>query len=145
MSNLDLDQLIQDLSEKISNINLDDKGINQLIEEVKEKIESNQLYLSISDDVKTTLEMVTDWREGKYTDLSQNTIFIVLAGLCYIVNPLNILPKLFKDSILDEIIVMGYILKKVRDELGEYRKWKENQDWQEDWTEEDDTVYIEIK
>lgn len=138
---MNFDDIMKDLGDKVSSISIDEEKINKLIRDAKEKIEGNEMFSNIIDDIRLAMEMVLAWKKGEYEDLSQKTVFLVLGGLLYLVNPLNILPKFLKKTIVDDIIILVYILKKVKSELEAYKAWKAEVDPEE----EDKTVYIEIQ
>lgn len=119
------DDILDNLKEKASSISMDEESISKLLKDVKEKLEDNEILSSLTSDIKLTIEMVTAWKNGKYKNLSQNTVILVIAGLLYIANPLNILPKVLKKTFLDDLLIIFYILKKVKKELRLYEDWKE--------------------
>ncbi|MBC8591421.1 YkvA family protein [Wansuia hejianensis] len=143
---IDIDALLEGLNQKFSSINIDSKRINQVLEDVKTKVESNETFSDFVEDIKTCMDMLVDWKNGKYTNISKNTINTVIIGLLYIANPLDILPKFLKKTILDDIFVIGYILKKIKAELEIYRQWKEYEEpFKEETPEESSqTIYIEL-
>ena len=114
------DDILDNLKEKASSISMDEESISKLLKDVKEKLEDNEILSSLTSDIKLTIEMVTAWKNGKYKNLSQNTVILVIAGLLYIANPLNILPKVLKKTFLDDLLIIFYILKKVKKELRLY-------------------------
>lgn len=137
----DFDKTIEDLKEKAESILSDDEGINKLLKDVKEKFDDNEFLSTIASDVRLIVEMVTAWKNGEYTGLSQNTVILVIAGLLYIANPLNMLPKLLKKTIIDDILIIIYIVKKIKTELEAYKNWKADVDYS---PEDRDRNYIEL-
>lgn len=137
----DFEKNIEDLKAKAESILSDDEGINKLLNDIKEKLEDNEILSTMSTDIKLLIEMLMAWKNGEYTGLSQNTIILVIAGLLYIANPLNILPKILRKTIIDDILIVVYILKKVKSELREYKKWKAEVNYS---PEDNQRNYIEL-
>lgn len=138
---INFEEILRELNEKAKDISMDNEKIRELISEAKEKMENNEVFSDVSDDIKESMEMLIAWKDGSYTQLSQNTILLLVAGLIYIVNPLGIVPKFLKRNLIGDILIILYILKRIRDELEQYRAWK-NQG--EDHMEESKTIYIEL-
>jgi|SRR5699024_3283977 len=136
-----IENILEDLKEKAKSIYEDNKELNKIISDVKEKMEDNEVLSSLTNDMKIAIEMIIDWKDGKYRDLSPNTIILTVAGLLYIVSPVKILPKPLKGSYLDDIIIIGYILKKLKDELEIYKQWKYDNGLM---AEDNKTIYIDI-
>lgn len=124
---IDIEEIIGRLDAKANTIYYDDERIMDLINKVKEKIENNEVFADIIDDIKTAIEMIVDWKNGEYPHLSKNTVVIVIIGFLYLLNPFDIVPDFLKMGFLDDLIVIVYILKKIKDELKVYRAWKGSQ------------------
>ncbi|MEW8973220.1 MAG: DUF1232 domain-containing protein [Tissierellaceae bacterium] len=124
---IDIEEIIRRLDAKANTIYYDDERIMDLINKVKEKIENNEVFADIIDDIKTAIEMIVDWKNGEYPHLSKNTVVIVIIGFLYLLNPFDIVPDFLKMGFLDDLIVIVYILKKIKDELKVYRAWKGSQ------------------
>ena len=136
------EQIIDDLKEKAASISLDDDKLIELLRNFKEKLEGNEFLSRLASDIRLTMEMVMAWKKGDYPNLSQNTVILVVAGILYIMNPINILPKVLKKTILDDLLLVMYILKKVKEELNKYKEWKMEVGYvQED---DDNRSYIEL-
>lgn len=137
----DFEKNIEDLKAKAESFLSDDEGINKLLNDIKEKFEDNEVLSAMSTDIRLLIEMLMAWKNGEYTGLSQNTIILVIAGLLYIANPLNILPKILRKTIIDDVLIIVYILKKVKSELSEYKKWKAEVNYS---PEDNQRNYIEL-
>lgn len=138
---IDFEEILRKLNSKANSISMDDEKIKELIEEAKKKMENNQIFADVADDVKESIEMVMAWKDGEYTELSKNTVLLIVGGLIYIVNPLGIVPQFLKRLPLGEVLVIVYILKKIKEELNQYRVWKEENKIN---SEESKIIYIEI-
>lgn len=124
---IDIEEIIRSLDAKANTIYYDDERITELISKVREKIENNEIFADVLDDIRTSIEMIVDWKNGEYTSLSKNTVIIVIIGFLYLLDPLDIVPDFLKKGFLDDIIVIIYLLKRIKSELNLYREWKKNQ------------------
>lgn len=141
---MDFEEILRELNAKVNSLSMDNDKITELIEDAKKKIENNQMFSDVADDIKESIEMIMAWKNGKYKDLSQNTVNLLIGGLIFIVNPLGIVPKFLKRIPLAEVMVMVYILKKIKEELEQYRIWKNDNQDINDNTKESEIIYIEL-
>ena len=67
------------------------------------------------------------WR-GEYRAISPKALVTIVAGLLYFVSPLDAIPDwLLGVGFLDDIAVLGWVLKTVSDELDAFRAWRQRQ------------------
>lgn len=68
------------------------------------------------------------WWRGEYRAISSKALITIVAGLLYFVSPLDAIPDwLLGVGFLDDIAVLGWVLKTVSDELGRFKAWREHQ------------------
>ena len=137
---IDFDQVKTEFSEKASSFYEDNEKLEELIKEFTEKIKDSKIIETIGDDVKFTLEMIIDWQKGDYKDLSKDTVTIIVIGFLYILSPISLIPKFIPLKHIDDILVLIYVIKKIKDELEIYKQWKIDNGLLED----DETVYIDL-
>lgn len=123
----DIEEIIRRLDAKANSIYYDGESIVDLIARVKEEMINREIFSSILDDMETAMDMVMDWKNGDYPNLSKNTVTVVIVGLLYLLDPLDIVPGFLKKGFLDDFIVIVYLLKRIKDELDLYRQWKGTQ------------------
>lgn len=67
------------------------------------------------------------WR-GEYRAISAKAIFSVVAGLLYFVSPIDVIPDwLLGVGMLDDIAVLGWVMKVLQVELDAFRAWRARQ------------------
>lgn len=137
---IDFDQVKTEFSEKASSFYEDNEKLEELIKEFTEKIKDSKIIETIGDDLKFTLEMIIDWQKGDYKDLSKDTVTIIVIGFLYILSPISLIPKFIPLKHIDDILVLIYVIKKIKDELEIYKQWKIDNGLLED----DETVYIDL-
>nr|WP_300004906.1 hypothetical protein [Tissierella sp.] len=143
---IDFEQIKNEFSEKASSFYGDSEKFGELIDEFTEKIKDNKIFDSVGSDLKLTLEMLKDWISGDYKELSKDSITIIAIGFLYILSPMSIIPKFVPLKYLDDILVLGYVIKRIKSELEVYRKWRADNglpDIDKDDIE-DETVYIDL-
>lgn len=121
---LDFESIISKLKEKASTISNDNGKIADLLRKTKKTMEGNKELKSIIGDLKVLVELVKDHYNGRYKNLSNTSIIIVVAGLLYLVNPMDLVPDFLLGGFLDDAAVIAYIFKKLTTEIDAYKLWK---------------------
>ena len=121
---LDFESIISKLKEKASNISNDNGKIADLLRKTKKTMEANKELRSIIGDLKVMVELVKDHYNGSYKNLTNTSIIIVLGGLLYLVNPMDLVPDFLLGGFLDDAAVIAYIFKKLTTEIDAYKLWK---------------------
>lgn len=117
-------KIIKGLNKKAKVYLDDNKRLNELIVNTGIKIKNNNQLSDIVDEIKTLTSLVMDFSKKKYTNVSVSTIVTIIAGLIYLVNPVDIIPDIFIGGFVDDAAVLGYVLKRISTELDLYKKWK---------------------
>lgn len=82
----------------------------------------------LKDDVRLLQALCVAWWRGEYRAISPKAVVTIVAGLLYFVSPLDAIPDwLLGVGFLDDIAVLGWVLKTVSDELDAFRAWRQRQ------------------
>lgn len=80
----------------------------------------NQLQLLFS--------IVKDYSKGNYTAVPKNTIIAIIAGLLYLIVPLDAVPDFIPFvGYLDDVSVLSFLISRISKDLKKYEAWKKNQ------------------
>lgn len=140
---MNFEDIRKEFSKKANEIYKDNEKLKDMLDELAEKIKNNEMLSKISSDIKLTIDMLLDWKDGKYEDLSKDTVILILVGFLYILSPVSIIPNSSIFKYLDDILVFAFIIKKIKDELEVYKEWKGQEDLPTG-NETDETVYIDL-
>lgn len=143
---IDFEEIKNEFTDKASSFYGDNEKLGDLIDEISEKIKDSKILDSMGSDLKLTLEMLKDWKNEDYTDLSKDSITIITIGFLYILSPMSIIPKFIPFKHADDALVLLYVIKRIKDELETYKEWRKEKglpdiDLIDD---EDETVYIDL-
>lgn len=150
---IDFEGIIEDLSKKANQILEDNEGLRKLIENSKKKIQENQVFKDLLNDLKLSIDLISDWNKGIYKDFSKNSIIILIVGFIYLASPIDLIPDFLIGGFLDDAAVFAYIFKKIEHELEKYRQWKASEDdvivmdeevISDDDIFEDDSIFVDI-
>lgn len=139
---IDFEEIKDEFSEKASSFYEDNEKLEELINEFKEKIKDSKIIETVGDDLKLTLDMLVDWKDGKYKELSKDSVTIISIGFLYILSPVSLIPKFIPIKHLDDILVLLYVIKKIKDELEIYKGWRVKNGMSD--VDNDETTYIDI-
>lgn len=82
----------------------------------------------LREDVRLLQALCVAWWRGEYRAISPRALVTIVAGLLYFVSPLDAIPDwLLGVGLLDDIAVLGWLLKTVSDELEAFRAWRQRQ------------------
>lgn len=143
---IDFEDIKNEFSEKASSFYEDNEKLGDLIDEFSAKIKDNKIFETVGSDLKLTLEMLIDWKNGDYKDLSKDSITIIVIGFLYILSPISIIPKFIPLKHVDDILVLVYVIKRVKEELEVYKEWKVEKGSMDmdDNKDNDETIYIDL-
>ena len=88
------------------------------------KIESGAMS-RVSDELKTLLRLIRAYATGQYRDVPLQSMVLIVAAVVYVVSPLDLIPD-FIPAVggLDDLTVLTFALKVVREELDEFLAWE---------------------
>ena len=102
----------------------DKEKMQNLLNRFKEFFNNNSLE-EIKDNMKEAFNYVSDVFSGRYKDYSMTALITLVAGMVYVVSPIDIIPDFIPIvGFTDDITVFLFVLKSVNDELERYRKSK---------------------
>jgi uncharacterized membrane protein YkvA (DUF1232 family) len=102
----------------------DKEKMQNLLNRFKEFFNNSSLE-EIKDNMKEAFNYVSDVFSGRYKDYSMTALITLVAGMVYVVSPIDIIPDFIPIvGFTDDITVFLFVLKSVNDELERYRKSK---------------------
>lgn len=102
----------------------DKEKMQNLLNRFKEFFNNSSLE-EIKDNMKEAFNYVSDVFSGRYKDYSMTALITLVAGMVYVVSPIDIIPDFIPVvGFTDDITVFLFVLKSVNDELEKYRKSK---------------------
>ncbi len=103
----------------------DDEKMEKLFRDFEKKLKLIPKIGKRASDVAVLLSMLRAYIKKQYTDVSIATIIAAVAGLIYVVNPMDVVPEyVLGVGILDDAAVLGIILQAMHMDLNKYKKWQ---------------------
>ncbi len=85
-------------------------------------------FASIKDDLLLLQGLCVAWWRGEYRAISRQALLAVVAGLVYLVTPLDGVPDwLLGVGFIDDLAVLAWVLRTWSDELQAFRVWRDAQ------------------
>ncbi len=80
---------------------------------------------SLRTDIPVLIRLVRSYARGDYRSLPWKSIVLATVALLYFVTPFDLIPDfLVGTGFLDDAIVVAYVLKAIRDDLGRFEEWE---------------------
>ncbi|WP_028696886.1 YkvA family protein [Pseudomonas cremoricolorata] len=80
------------------------------------------------DDLRLMQSLCLAWWRGEYRAISTKALVTIVAGLLYFVSPIDAIPDwILGVGFLDDIAVLGWVMKTVADELARFKAWRDSQ------------------
>lgn len=122
--NIDFDNIKNKFEEKANAIYYDNDKLKRLLSSVKETAQGNKQIAEIWDDLKSMMGLLIDWVRGDYKNLSKSSAIMIIISFLYLINPLDIIPDFLFGGYIDDIAVIGFVFKKLSEEIKIYKEWK---------------------
>ena len=82
----------------------------------------------LREDLRLMQGLCLAWWRGEYRAVSPKALVTIVAGLLYFVSPLDAIPDwIVGVGFLDDIAVLGWVMKTVADELARFKAWRDSQ------------------
>ena len=118
-------RIFKDLRKTSEAVFGDKNRLFKLIKESGVKALTVDSFESIRDELKVLFQLLKDYKNGEYREISKTTILMIVSALIYLINPLDLVPDFILGiGFLDDLTVFGYLLKKIKTELDKYKTWK---------------------
>ena len=111
---------------KAKSILNDPQKIKELLDKALARADKAQGPLKdIWVEIQLMFGLVRDWVKGEYRQVPTRSILAILGGLIYLVTPIDAIPDwLILIGFGDDAVVLGLVVKQVRQDLQKYGEWK---------------------
>lgn len=134
---IDFEKIMREFKSKADSIFKDNSKLSNLLIKTRDILNENKELDSIISEVKLFIQLIKDYKNGDYREISRNSIIMIIISLIYLVNPIDLIPDFLIGGFIDDAAVIAYVLKKIQIELNYYREWKN------DIIIEEDTIVVE--
>ena len=120
------EELLEGGKSKAEEILEDGGKMDQLLEQVENKLETVPKAGEYLAGVPRMIELLKDYLQKDYTEAPKKTIVIIVAALIYLVNPKDLIPDtMLGVGLIDDIAVIGAAIALTKDDLAAYEAWQD--------------------
>ena len=104
----------------------DPDGLRELAERANRfsALQSGQ-FGAVLDDFRALIRLVVAYARGLYREIPVDRLIVVVGGLIYVVSPIDVIPDFIPVAgFLDDVTVIAFVIKAVREELDAFRRWE---------------------
>ncbi|MDY3118389.1 MAG: DUF1232 domain-containing protein [Peptoniphilus sp.] len=106
----------------------DPSRVKKLVEDSFSLLKKKGQLSAVEKEGLLLASMVKDTVTGRYRGLKKRNLLLIVCGLLYLVNPMDLLPDfIFAIGFADDLGVFMYVISKVRGEIDAYRSWREGE------------------
>lgn len=107
-----------------STINDEDK-FERLVQRLENKLKLIPYIGEYVSDIACMVSLVRSYIKKEYTDIPIGTIISIVSTLIYIISPIDLIPDTIPVvGYIDDIMLLGWVLKSIHSDIEEYKKWR---------------------
>ena len=105
----------------------DDEKIESLLQNFEKKMKLVPHVGGELANVSVMISMVRAYVKGEYKMPKRDIILLAVAGIIYVVNPVDLVPDTIPViGLLDDVKILRMVLKWIRKDLNDYKHWRNN-------------------
>lgn len=125
------ESILNSKSHRAQRIISDPKRMERLAKDSFSLLRGKKNFSEVQSEAVLLINMVKDTVQGRYKGLGKKNALMIVAGLLYLVNPMDIIPDfIFGIGFGDDLGVLVYVISRLSEEIARYRQWKKPQEEQ---------------
>lgn len=122
------ESILNSKSHRAQRIISDPERMERLTKDSFSLIRGKKKFSEVQSEAVLLINMVKDTVKGRYKGLGKKNVIMIVAGLLYLVNPMDIVPDfIFGIGFADDLGVLVYVISRLSEEIARYRQWKKPQ------------------
>lgn len=103
----------------------DEDKFERLVQRLENKLKLIPYIGKYVSDIACMVSLVRSYIKKEYTDIPIGTIISIVSTLIYIVSPVDLIPDTIPVvGYIDDIMLLGWVLKSINSDIEEYKKWR---------------------
>lgn len=121
-----LNSILVDNSNEAEKILSDENKTMEFIKKIVNKLSNIPIVGQYFEDIPLLYGLVIDYVKGNYKEIPVSSIIMTAASLVYFLSPVDLIPDYIPViGYVDDITVIGFLIKAIHNDLQSYKKWKE--------------------
>lgn len=122
------ESILNSKSHRAQRIISDPERMERLAKDSFSLLRGKKNFSEVQSEAVLLINMVKDTVKGRYKGLGKKNVIMIVAGLLYLVNPMDIVPDfIFGIGFADDLGVLVYVISRLSEEIARYRQWKKPQ------------------
>lgn len=123
------ESILNSKSHRAQRIITDPERMERLAKDSFSLLRGKKKFSEVQSEAELLVNMVKDTIRGRYKGLGKKNVIMIVAGLLYLVNPMDIVPDfIFGMGFADDLGVLVYVISRLSEEIARYRQWKKPQE-----------------
>lgn len=121
--------LFEKFKQKAAKLLENSERVNETLKHGFKKAMKNEHAISeVVNDLRLLFSLVKDYMSGAYRAIPYGSIVAAVAGILYFVSPVDFIPDFIPFvGYIDDVFVIGIVLKQIHSDLEKYHVWKQQQ------------------
>ena len=121
-----LNSAIEHIIKRVEHILSSDASLSTVVDDAFRKLgKASEVFYNVQDSILALGRMVRAWAKREYKDVSPRAIVTAVAALVYFANPLDLIPDFIPVlGQLDDVVILGYLLKVLNKEIERFLTWE---------------------
>lgn len=101
--------------------------LRTLGEALRKAYDQRKILIHVFEDLILLFRFVKAWGTGEYKEASRSSILWAVLAILYFLSPLDLIPDIFPGGYIDDIYVISFVSKRIREDLDKFRAWQKAQ------------------
>lgn len=103
----------------------DEDKFERLVQRLENKLKLIPYIGEYVSDIACMVSLVRNYIKKEYADVPIGTIVSIVSSLIYILSPIDLIPDAIPIvGYIDDIMLLGWVLKSIHSDIEEYKKWR---------------------
>lgn len=103
----------------------DQDKFEKLVQRLENKLKLVPYFGEYISDIACLVSLVRSYIKKEYTDIPIGTIISIVSALLYIISPIDLIPDAIPlIGYIDDIALLGWVVKSIHSDVAEYKKWR---------------------
>jgi uncharacterized membrane protein YkvA (DUF1232 family) len=95
--------------------------------EKKSSAKKSRRFSEVREQLKALLRLIRAYANGDYRAISWESLLLIVAAIIYFVSPIDAIPDFLPIGLLDDAVVIAFVIGVVSDELDDFMEWEKRQ------------------
>jgi len=125
LSEQDIIKALENNSDEAKSTIDDEDKFERLIQRLENKLKLIPHVGEYMSDIVSLVSLVRSYIKKEYTDIPLGVIISIVSTFIYIISPFDLIPDVIPViGHIDDLFLLGFVLKMIHSDIDEYREWR---------------------